>query len=823
MARPRVRQTSRAVRVVDQFTTLLITAGGIMVIVAVLGILIYLVSVVLPLFRGAQISEMGSYPLLSPDRAAQLWTIQLDEHQKTGFAFDRQGRLVVFDVASGNMISDELITPAKPALTAFSRTLRGGHMAFGFADGTIRLGRLRFTAEGVEVILEDPLLVGKPDVAVHRLDYKPSDQRSVLTVLKADGELFWDEVTRRENILTGKVTTKLTKHELPYQPPAGRTDLPDYLLQNSQGDQVFLAWRDGTVQRYDLRTITSPVIAETTDFTPTPGVELTNLQFMFGDQSLIAGDSTGGVTAWFRVHRPGAGTADDYRLVAAHQLAAHSAPVTAADMSTRDKCLVTGSATGDIWLRHMTSRQVLGRVHLNQIVRAVHLTPKGDAIFAIDAAGQAHRWSVHNPHPETTWGTIFGKVWYEGYDHPEFTWQSSSGNDDFEPKFSLIPLAFGTLKATVYSMLFAVPIALLGAIYTSQFLEPKLRAPIKSAIETMASLPSVVLGFICALVLAPLVENWIMAVLTTFAVVPLAVLAGGYAWQVLPRHITLHFEGWPKFILFIIVVLAAVALGQRLGAPVESLLFSGDFKAWLNGRVGTGAPGNAILVWPVALLVIGFVQNRLVTGWLNRVLASKSRLAIGVIEFAKLVVILAAATALAAVAGVFLAQLGIDPRGGLVGTYVQRNTLVVGFVMGFAVIPIIYTISEDALSSVPEQLRSASLGCGATPWQTAIRVIMPVAMSGIFSACMIGLGRAVGETMIVVMAAGNTPLIDWNIFNGLRALSANIAVELPEAVKDGTLYRMLFLAALTLFVMTFILNTVAEIIRQRFRKRAFQL
>jgi len=143
--------------------------------------------------------------------------------------------------------------------------------------------------------------------------------------------------------------------------------------------------------------------------------------------------------------------------------------------------------------------------------------------------------------------------------------------------------------------------------------------------------------------------------------------------------------------------------------------------------------------------------------------------------------------------------------------------------MGFAVITIIYTLSDDALSSVPEHLRSASLGCGATLWQTAIRVVLPVAMSGIFSAVMIGLGRAVGETMIVVMAAGNTPVMDINVFNGLRALSANIAVELPEAVKDGTLYRMLFLAALSLFVVTFVLNTVAEIIRMRFRKRAFQL
>jgi phosphate transport system permease protein len=170
-----------------------------------------------------------------------------------------------------------------------------------------------------------------------------------------------------------------------------------------------------------------------------------------------------------------------------------------------------------------------------------------------------------------------------------------------------------------------------------------------------------------------------------------------------------------------------------------------------------------------------------------------------------------------------LTLIGFDPRGGIVDTYAQRNALVVGFIMGFAVIPNIYTLAEDALNSVPAHLRSASLACGATPWQTAMWVILPTAASGVFSASMIGMGRAVGETMIVVMAAGNTPIMEWNIFSGLRTLSANIAIELPEAVKDETNYRVLFLAALTLFVMTFIINTFAELIRQRFRKRAFQL
>ena len=158
-------------------------------------------------------------------------------------------------------------------------------------------------------------------------------------------------------------------------------------------------------------------------------------------------------------------------------------------------------------------------------------------------------------------------------------------------------------------------------------------------------------------------------------------------------------------------------------------------------------------------------------------------------------------------------------RNGFGMPYEQRNSLVVGFIMGFAVIPVIFTISEDALSNVPPALIAASEALGASRWQMVRTVVLPVASAGIFSALMIGLGRAVGETMIVLMATGNTPIMDWNIFNGMRTLSANIATELPEAAQDSTHYRVLFLGGLILFSMTFILNTLAEIVRQRLRKR----
>ena len=129
----------------------------------------------------------------------------------------------------------------------------------------------------------------------------------------------------------------------------------------------------------------------------------------------------------------------------------------------------------------------------------------------------------------------------------------------------------------------------------------------------------------------------------------------------------------------------------------------------------------------------------------------------------------------------------------------QRNALVVGLAMGFAVIPTIFSIAEDAVFSVPKSLTFGSLALGATPWQTLIRVVILTASPGIFS------------------ATGNTAIMDMNIFEGLRTLAANVAVEMPESEVGGTHYRVLFLSALVLLGFTFVMNTLAELVRQRLR------
>ncbi|MGD8812534.1 MAG: ABC transporter permease subunit, partial [Thioalkalispiraceae bacterium] len=321
----------------------------------------------------------------------------------------------------------------------------------------------------------------------------------------------------------------------------------------------------------------------------------------------------------------------------------------------------------------------------------------------------------------------------------EYIWQSSSSSNDFEPKFSLMPLAFGTLKAAMYAMLFAVPLAIMGAIYTAYFMSPTMRTYVKPTIEIMEALPTVILGFLAGLWLAPMIESHLPGVFALLVFMPLGVLLFAFAWHNLPARIKQSIpDGWQAALL-IPVVLFTGWLALSLSVPMENLLFGGDMKIWLGNNLGLH--------------------------------------------------------------------------------YDQRNSLVVGVAMGIAVIPTIFSITEDAIFSVPKHLTFGSLALGATTWQTLVRVVILTASPGIFSAVMIGLGRAVGETMIVLMATGNTPVMDLSVFQGMRTLSANIAVEMPESEVDSTHYRVLFLAALVLFIFTFMFNTLAEIVRQRLRKK----
>jgi phosphate transport system permease protein len=375
-------------------------------------------------------------------------------------------------------------------------------------------------------------------------------------------------------------------------------------------------------------------------------------------------------------------------------------------------------------------------------VSAICYAPKGDGLCIV-SRGELIALKVDNPHPEVGFSALFREVWYQGSGKPEHVWHSDGGSAHFEPKLGLVPLISGTLKGTLYSLFLAIPLGVLGALYTSQFLAAELQRYIKPAVEVMAALPTVILGFIAGLWLAPAMAEHFPGLLSMAVAFPCVLVLASRIWERVPKRLRNRLPEGSEVLFFTAVLGLTIWSCILASAPLEALVFAGDFRSWIQE--------------------------------------------------------------------VF----GID--------YDQRNAIVVGVAMGFAVIPIVFSISEEAFSSVPRSLVSGSLALGASRWQTTARIVVPTASPGVFAAVMVGFGRAVGETMIVLMATGNTPIIDWSPFNGFRTLSANIAVEIPEAPQGGTLYRTLFLSALILFAITFVVNTAAEVVRHRLRRRFGQL
>ena len=852
--------TRRSVIWGEKIAGAVITVGGLLVIVAVLGIMVFLFRVVMPLLDTGEKGASISYNLNLP--APAVW-LNADEFQTTAVVVSADGKVTNFHIPSGTVISQTDFDFGDQRSNVVSGTLDRGQIAFGMDNGEVRFATVEINATataaaalpaGVKSLDDrDFLYEGavyrqvrtgdyrtlRPDnklgeviqVSEHpimAIDYRMGGtvERPTYAFMTVDTSNVArvTRVTMQRNMMTGQMTARSNSVQLPEFILNPGAEVTGVLLSGS-ADRAMISASDGFVYRYDLREFDKPVLAEAKRLLPA-GVAVTAMTFLSGEQSLVVGGADGSVSVFFRLQRAGAQTKDGFELVLSRTHENMMGAVVDLSEAQRDKSFAATDDKGNVRITHSTSDQTLFEFQRSDDPGSQTLGmifPRSDGVLLVSEAGHVSGWQYANAHPEITLKVLFNKIWYEGYTEPSWTWQSTAGVDIAEPKYSLVPLVFGTLKAAFYALLFATPIALMAAIYTSEFVHRTVRATVKPVMETMESLPTVVLGFVAALILAPLVEEWIGAVLLGFIAVPMGLMIGAFIWQMLPPGVVLRFDGMPKFLLMLVSILLSVAIAINLGPAFENVLFYGDFKAWTTGRIGTGTPFLFLILLPLSYVVVSWAFNRLFGYRYRQLVGDRSRSASGMLDFARWMSLLLGALILSFLVASFFTMIGYDPRGGAIDSYQQRNALVVGFVMAFAVIPNIYTLAEDALNAVPGHLRAGSLACGATPWQTAMWVIVPTAASGVFSAVMMGMGRAVGETMIVVMAAGNTPVMEWNIFSGLRTLSANIAIELPEAVKDGTNYRVLFLAALTLFIMTFFINTIAELIRQRFRKRAFQL
>jgi phosphate transport system permease protein len=746
-ARPLALPAGRTARrlAADRWAARVVATGGLVVIAAILAIVVVIAAEVYPLVRSARGELLARHALAAPGPPA--WRpvggpgVVVDEYRELVYLLDAAGALRVLSLATGRSEAPVPVPGVDGStLTAVARA--GHRLLAGTADGRVIPVEPRFevafpagrrTVAARPVFGEPALLDPEGRRPLRHLAFAPAEGGPVTAGQVGPAQLVIETVVERK-ALVGPSRREAARQVL-VLPVDGEITR---LAMDGRGDDLFAGTSRGEIVRVDLRDRASPAPAETVQ-AAAPGAAITALELLLGDRTLVVGDRTGGVSTWQVIPPPGGG---DRRLARINTFRGHGGPVVSITVSQRDKGFVTADAGGAVLVHYGTTGATLLALQAPPAGAPLHaavLAPRGDGLVGVDAAGGVAHWRLDNPHPEITWRALFGRVWYEGYSRPDRVWQSTGGTDDFEAKFSLTPLVFGTLKGTAYALLFAVPLALLAAVYVSEFMHPDLKAYVKPIVEIMAALPSVVLGFLAGLWLAPMVERIVPGLFLAPLAVPACVLVALLLWRLLPAPWRGRRRAGTEVALLIPAAAGGLALAVWAGAGVEAALLGGSYRTWL------------------------------------------------------------------------LSALGL--------TYDQRNSLVVGVAMGFAVIPLIFTIAEDSLANVPGHLRAGSLALGATRWQTALRIVLPTASPGIFSAVMIGFGRAVGETMIVLMATGNTPVMDWSAFNGFRALSANIAVELPEAPEGGTLFRVLFLAALLLFAMTFVVNTAAELVRLRLRRR----
>ncbi len=727
--KPYKRGITRRAQALDWLGGRFISLGGIGIIAAVLGIFVFVLAEAWPLFSAPALKAEKAH------QAAGAFAIGLDPYYQTAYAVGPQG-VDLLRLDDGQIIRRE--RPAELAGREVTAAQRAPNdvLALGTDDGHLLVAQVRFRLDyssgqrqvvpqfaAERLVAVDP--AGEPLVQVAFRE--GDDGRSAAAAIAASGRLVVMIAEQQQGLL-GPGERKAMHYELTADFDGKATQV----LLDGRIRQVLVGTDQGQVCEWRLGPVEqAPAFAGCMAVSE---AAVSALAYALGEISLVVGDAAGRVSTWFKVEEAGQRS---YRKI--HALASHAAAVTHIAASVRDKQFLTADADGAIALHHLTSEQTALQWPGQSPVAALVFAPKVDGFLLLGQDGWLRCFALDHPHPEISAAVLFGPIWYEGYQGREYVWQSTGGTDEFEPKLSLVPLIWGTAKGTLYAMLFALPLAILAAIYTAEFAAPRVQGLVKPSVEVMASLPSVILGFLAGLWLAPLLESHLLGTLLLLPTVPVVVMAAAWLWQYAPAAWVRGVARVGEMYLLGAATLLVACAAYALGPAFEELAFDGHFLRWLRQDAGVG--------------------------------------------------------------------------------YDQRNCLVVGFAMGFAVIPLVFTICEDALSSVPGHLRAGSLALGATPWQTAIKVVLPMALPGIFSAAMIGLGRAIGETMIVLMATGNTPIMDWNIFNGMRTISANIAVELPEAPHQGTLYRVLFLSGLLLFVATFCINSLAEVVRQRLRDK----
>jgi len=724
----------------ERFTSWAVFAGAMGVIVATLLIFFYLLYGVGAIFQQAQLQLHASDTMPAP------FPVAIDTFDSWLATVRATGELRFTQLPGCVGVCSPLAAqthalPMSPglAITAVAQDLPQHTLALGLSDGAVMViqphdeatypvGNL---ANPPMVIPATPPEITYPlgeaiipfsDVAPVRLvTYRANDEQRTLAAFT--DALYLARWRAQPSLFQAAAWQR--------QPDQGLTlpFVPTHLVVDDEQRFLYLADEQGFISQYQI----SPRLEMLHRVRAVaPGCTISVMSLLSGGVSVLVGDSCGTICQWFPIvgEQP-----PKLHPIRTFHLA--DAPITALAPEPWRKGFIGADQQGRIGIFYTTSQRTLLRQQvMNEPITHLQVTP--NQILVLGKQGHLQQWLMTNPHPEVSWQALWGAVWYENYAQPRKLWQSSAAESVFEPKFSLAPLVVGTLKAALYAMLFAVPVAVLGGIYTGFFMSSRLRQIIKPAMELMGAVPTVVLGLIAGLWLAPIVEQRLPGLIALLLLLPAGVMAYAWGW----RFVTAQFpqqnlESW-RIVGLVPLIAGLIGLGVALSFPLEQWLFAGNVRLWLH-------------------------------------------------------------------------QHGVSIE--------QRNALVVGMAMGFAVIPTIFTFTEEAVRNVPAHLTTASLALGATAWQTMTRVVLWTASPGIVAAILLGLGRALGETMIVLMASGNTPILSLNPLEGMRTLSANIAIEMPQAQPYSTHFRVLLLSALVLFFFTFIVNTLAESVRCRLRLR----
>ena len=752
----------------------LITLGGISVLFTLVLIFLYLLYVVKPIFDSAQIEPKVSLDLTTNEKVL---STGVDELQEVAYEITEAGNIDFYHLKASVPEADNPFAVGDNALSMslFASDDFNQEQVVNVIN-SFSANKLLHTSKGKTLLIQPSfyakyandtreiipqvnyplgqgsLIIDEQQTPLSQLAFAIDDERIVFVAVTEDKRLIKTSFIAEDDFSSSSDGDDV-EYETIFQQIELVDDVIDEIKVTPDLSLAFIR-SASTVYVYSLNDDEEVSLKAT--ITPTldnNNTYLTSMALLSGSSSVLLGDSSGRVSQWFEVSTGSGRQFKQIRTFNANDDEASydstgqtSSAIAAIYTEQYRKSFYTMTNTGMANVFYTTSSAHLwqGKLATAQ-PEAFAIAPRANGLIiigndALDASKKSlQAFSVHNEHPEVTWQALWQEVWYEGYPEPDYIWQSTSGSDDFEGKFSLVPISFGTIKAALYAMLFAVPIALTAAIYTAYFMTPGMRKKVKPTIEMMEALPTVILGFLAGLWLAPLMEEYLPAIFLLFIFLPLSTLITAFAWHNLPNHWKDKLPETLAPLLLIPVMILAIYAAFSLSGVLELVFFNGDMRQFLTN------------------------------------------------------------------------DLGIN--------FDQRNALVVGIAMGFAVIPTIFSMAEDAIFSVPGHLTSGSLALGATQWQTLIKVVLLTASPGIFSAVMMGLGRAVGETMIVLMATGNTPILDWSIFQGMRTLAANIAVEMPESEVGSSHNRILFLAAFVLFIFTFIFNTAAEFVRQRLREK----